>query len=270
MTPWKEEDNIPLLLLAAELHRQRVSRSTNAILETIGVSKSFGGLKALDDVSVSISRGELLGIAGPNGSGKSTLFNVMTNIPYGPSSGEVVLDGERIDRMPAHGIAARGLVRTFQKDAEFPDLSARQTVAVSAVYGARLRRAAALSAAAERLEDLGFDMDRVDRPTTELSVYERKQTMIASALVMNPKILLLDEPASGLTKPEIESLDRLLIQVNRNGVTIVLIEHVLSLLLSVAERLVVLNHGRVLTDGKPEEVIRDPGVVEAYLGKRAG
>ncbi len=241
--------------------------SNNPILEIQQVNKSFGGLKALDNVSFSVQPGELLGIAGPNGSGKSTLFNVISRIPFGVDSGTILFNGQRIDDMKAHHIAALGLARTFQKDAEFPNLSARETIDLAAVYGARIKKPRRLIE--EQLELLEFDLSRIDMPTTELSVYERKQTMIASALVMKPKVLMLDEPASGLTKPEIESLDRLLRKINNNSVTVVLIEHVLTLLLSVAQRLIVLNEGKLLAQGDPKAVFSDPLVIDAYLGKRA-
>lgn len=241
--------------------------TTAPILDIQGLNKSFGGLKALNDVSFSVQPGELLGIAGPNGSGKSTLFNVISHIPFGPDSGTIVYDGQRIDHMKAHDIAALGLTRTFQKDAEFPNLSVRETIELAAVYGARIKKPA--KQIEEQLELLEFDLTRINIPTTELSVYERKQTMIASALVMKPKVLMLDEPASGLTKPEIESLDRLLRKINSQSVTVVLIEHVLSLLLSVSQRLIVLNEGKLLAQGDPQTVFKNPQVIDAYLGKRA-
>lgn len=239
------------------------------ILELTNVTKRFGGLTAVDDVSFGVTEGELLGIAGPNGSGKSTLFNVITGIPFHATSGEIRFNAQPITRAAPHRIARMGLTRTFQKDAEFPDLSARETIAVAASYGRDLSRKAADEAAEAQLTSVEFDPARADMATTELSVYERKQLMIASALVMQPKILMLDEPASGLTRPEIAALDALLVKINQSGVTILLIEHVLSLLLSVAQRLVVLNHGAVLAKGDPQEVIRDPAVIDAYLGGRA-
>ncbi len=241
----------------------------DTILNIRNVTKSFGGLKAVNDVSFDVKRGELLGIAGPNGSGKSTLYNVMTKIPFGPTSGEVWFDGRRIDRMAPHQISALGLARTFQKDAEFPDLTARETVALAAVYGGKLGRHEAVAAAQEQMDLTEFDNTRTDMLTTELSVYERKQLMIASAMVMQPKVLMLDEPASGLTRPEIAALDDLLRKINATGVTVLLIEHVLSLLLSVAQRLVVLNQGSLLAEGDPQAVIKDPQVIEAYLGGRS-
>ena len=211
----------------------------------------------------------MLGIAGPNGSGKSTLFNVITGIPFSASAGEIRFQGHDISNSAPHRIAKLGLARTFQKDAVFPDLSALETVALSARYGRGLGREPSLSAARAQLDALDFDLGRAGMLTTELSIYERKQLMIASALVMDPRVLMLDEPASGLTRPEIAALDALLIKINRLGVTVLLIEHVLSLLLSVAERLVVLNQGAVLAEGEPADVIKDRAVIDAYLGGRA-
>lgn len=239
-----------------------------ALLELRGVSKNFGGLRAVNDVSFSVAKGELLGIAGPNGSGKSTLFNCITGIPFGPTSGEIRFRGERVDRWAPQRIARAGLTRTFQIDAEFPDLSARDTIRLAARYAGKLAGKQAALQVEAALERVHFDPERAGMPTSELSVYEKKQLMIASALVANPAVLMLDEPASGLTRPEITALDDLLREVNAAGVTVLLIEHVLSLLLSVSQRLVVLNQGGLLVEGDPQAVIREPAVVEAYLGGR--
>lgn len=243
---------------------------TDPILHLNAVSKSFGGLRAVDGVSFTVAPGEMLGIAGPNGSGKSTLFNLITGVPFGPSAGEVHLKGLRIDGWRPHRIAQAGLARTFQKDAEFPDLTAAETVMLGAIYGGGRRPGAAAAARqAEALDRVGFGRDRRSLRTDALSVFEKKQLMIASALAGRPDILMLDEPASGLTRPEIGALDDLLVSLNREGVTIVLIEHVLSLLLSISQRLIVLNQGQVLAEGDPDAVIRNDAVIEAYLGGRA-
>lgn len=241
----------------------------STILSLAHVTKSFGGMTALNDVSFAVRRGEIYGIAGPNGSGKSTLFNCITGIPFGPTSGEIHFDGGRIDKQRPHKIFRAGLARTFQRDAEFPDLTARETVALGGHYGATLGRAEADHAVEEALDLVQFDPTRLDMQSAGLSVYGKKQLMIASALVAKPQILMLDEPASGLTRPEIAALDALLVKVNATGVTIMIIEHVMGLLLSVSHRLLALNQGKVLTEGDPEEVIRDPQVVEAYLGRAA-
>lgn len=235
---------------------------SDPILSLKSVTKRFGGLTAVDNVSLNVAPGEFLGIAGPNGSGKSTLFNVITRIPFGPTAGEVQFDGIRIDAMVPHKIARLGLVRTFQKDVEFPDLTATETVAIAATYGGS-------AGDSQPLDLVGFAADRRNMPTTDLSVYERKQLMIASALVTNPKVLMLDEPASGLTRPEIAALEELLRKVNQTGVTIILIEHVLGLLMAVSERLIVLNQGALLAEGEPQKVMQNPAVIASYLGTRA-
>jgi len=237
---------------------------SHPILSLKGVTKRFGGLTAVSDVNFDVAVGEFLGIAGPNGSGKSTLFNVMTRIPFGPTSGKVWFDGARIDALAPHKIARLGLARTFQKDVEFPDLTATETVAIAATYGGNAHADPHVP-----LDQVDFASDRRDMLTTDLSVYERKQLMIASALVTTPKVLMLDEPASGLTRPEIKALEALLRKINETGVTVILIEHVLGLLMAVSERLVVLNQGALLTEGDPKEVMQDPAVIEAYLGSRA-
>ncbi|MBO6540022.1 MAG: ATP-binding cassette domain-containing protein [Rhizobiaceae bacterium] len=241
---------------------------TEPVLHTRSVSKSFGGLQAVKDVSFEVREGEIFGIAGPNGSGKSTLFNIMTGIPFGVTSGEVHFDGQRVDRWAPHRIAQAGLCRTFQKDAEYPDLDANETLLVSATYNGGLRGAEATRRANAVLDQVEFDRSRRCVLSRELSVYEKKQLMIASAMVSQPKVLMLDEPASGLTKPEIARLDALLVDLNRAGLTILLIEHVLSLLLSVSQRLMVLNYGEILAQGDPTAVVKEPAVIEAYLGGR--
>lgn len=246
----------------------RESYDNEALLEVRAVSRRFGALVAVDNVSFSVRKGEVFGIAGPNGSGKSTLFNIITGIPFPPTDGEVRLCGRPIQRLRPHQISRAGVLRTFQKDAEFATLSARENVYTSAVFCGQMTSAEAMDAAKQALDDVSLADERRAIAASELSVFERKQLMIASAIASRPKVLLLDEPAAGLTKPEISGLCDLIVSVRRRGITVVLIEHVLPLLLNVSEHLMVLNHGAVIALGKPEEVVRNPLVVEAYLGKR--
>lgn len=238
------------------------------LLEARHLTRRFGALVAVDDVSFSVDAGQVFGIAGPNGSGKSTLFNVITGIPFGPSSGEVLLSGHPIHHMRPHRISRAGVLRTFQKDAEFSTLSAFENVYTSAVYCAGASSKEARGLATQALDDVELPASRHGKAASELSVFERKQLMIASAIAGQPKVLLLDEPAAGLTKPEIAGLSALIRTAQARGITIVLIEHVLPLLLGVSEHLMVLNYGRVIASGSPREVVRDAKVVEAYLGSR--
>ncbi|MBW5437970.1 ABC transporter ATP-binding protein [Bradyrhizobium canariense] len=244
------------------------AKNSEPLLEVRNVTRRFGALIALDNVSFSVRKGEIFGIAGPNGSGKSTLFNVITGIPFPPSEGEVLLAGDPIHRMKPHQISRAGVLRTFQKDAEFATLSAGENVYASAVYCGQMTSAEAKHAAEQALDDVSLAGERRTKAASDLSVFERKQLMIASAIVGRPKVLLLDEPAAGLTKPEISGLSDLIRTVNGRGIAVVLIEHVLPLLLEVSEHLMILNHGAVIASGKPQDVVRNREVIEAYLGKR--
>lgn len=241
----------------------------NDILVVENARKSFGQLRAVDEISFAVRAGEIFGIAGPNGSGKSTLFNIMTAIPFSADGGTFTFDGRRIERLAAHRICQSGVARTFQKETTFDSLSAYQNVLLGAVYGRGRGDAARLAARArEALGFVGIAEAQHDRPGGELSVFDKKRLMIASALATEPRILLLDEPASGLTKPEVDETAALVRRVNQLGVTVLIIEHVLPLLLSLSERVMVLNQGRELTTGLPQDVMRDERVVEAYLGTR--
>ena len=240
------------------------------MLAVDAVSKSFGALRAVDDVSFSVEAGEIFGIAGPNGSGKSTLFNVISGIPFGPDDGRVVFDGRDVRGLRGHQIARLGLVRTFQRETSFDTLSLFDNALMAASYGAGDRAGGRTTAnrTAAALEFAGFATASFPRLASELSVYDRKCLMLASALALSPKLLMLDEPASGLTKPEIVALIALIRRIAATGVTVLLIEHVLTVLLALSQRLMVLNQGRVIALGDPHEVVRNPDVIRAYLGDR--
>lgn len=239
------------------------------ILACEGVVKAFGALRAVDGVSFAVEPGETFGIAGPNGSGKSTLFNVITGVPFGADDGRILFEGRRIERMAPHRICRTGIARTFQKDAAFPTLTVRQNVQLGVDYGRPAGRPpVAGQTPDELLAFVGIAGHQYERPAAEVSLFDRKKLMIASALATAPRVLLLDEPASGLTKPEIDVLIGLIRKLTSAGVTVLVIEHVLSLLLTLSERLMVLNQGQLLTIGTPDEVVCDPRVIEAYLGSR--
>ncbi|MGW4793430.1 ABC transporter ATP-binding protein [Nonomuraea sp. NPDC004297] len=233
------------------------------------VSKSFGSLKAVDGVSLEVRRGEVFGLAGPNGAGKSTLFNLLTGIPIRPDTGRVIFDGREVHQRSSRWIAQAGLKRTFQTEAVFDSLSVLDNVRVGHAYG-RSGRARRFDQArcrqALELAELGGD---VNRPADGLSLIDRKRLMIASALVSEPSLLLLDEPAAGLDPGDQDDLIRLLGRIHDTGVTMVIIEHVLSVLEALAGRMAVLDSGRILVTGSPAQVLSDPRVVEAYLGPGA-
>ena len=234
-------------------------------LEVKHVNKSFGRLQAIDDVSFTVDEGEIYGIAGPNGAGKTTLFNTISGIPFGPDSGEILLNGRSLQKLPPHKIAQAGIMRTFQKETSFPSLSVRNNIQVGAVYGST--KIKNVSAAVDDMLALLSLTHVADTLAENLTLFEEKRLMIASALVTKPKLLMLDEPASGLNAVEIEKMADLIRQMNARGVTILLIEHVLPLLLSVSERIMILNYGSLLTEGLPKEVVSNPEVIAAYLGK---
>ena len=241
-----------------------------ALLEVDNVSKAFGSLRAVDGVSFTVEAGTILGIAGPNGSGKSTLFNIITGIPFGPDSGAVRFDGIDIAGRSGAAIARAGLARTFQRETSFDDLTVFENALLGARFGAagRIGGATMREHAAEALRAVGLSAARFGRRAGELSVYDRKCLMLASALATQPRLVLMDEPASGLTRPEIEASVDLIRGVAKRGITVVLIEHVLTFLMSLSQHLVVLNQGTVLASGEPRSVIADARVVEAYLGRR--
>lgn len=240
---------------------------SDPILSVRGVSKHFGGLKAVDNVSFDVMPQQIFGIAGPNGSGKSTLFNVITRVPFGPTRGEVLLNGRPVQSMPAHRIALSGVARTFQRENTFASLSAIDNVLVAveshvptAPFAEQLERAE------EALNLVGFPANMHNSPAGSVPIFYRKQLMIASALALQPKVLLMDEPASSLTGPEIERMKQIILRVRDNGMTVVLIEHVLALLMEVSDRLLILDQGAMIASGDPHAVIKDPTVIEAYLG----
>ncbi len=231
------------------------------------MTKRFGGLTAVDAVSFEVLEGEILGIAGPNGSGKSTLFNVITKVPFGPTSGKVVFDGNALSRQSAHSISLSGVSRTFQRENVFESLSAVDNVLVAVeAKSPRLPFDQQLASATKCLDLVGYPSTMHNVLSAAVPIFYRKQLMIASALALKPRLILMDEPASSLTGPEIDRMRDIIMTIRANGITVVLIEHVLPLLMDVSDRLIVLDQGRIIAEGEPRKVIADPAVVEAYLG----
>lgn len=246
------------------------SLKPDAILAVSGMTKSFGALKAVDDVSFAVAPGEILGIAGPNGSGKSTLFNAITKIPFPADAGTVIFNGQEVQDRPAHDLANMGLARTFQRETVFASLSAIDNVLVAVEQtnrGGTMRRNVLL--AEQALDVVGFPATLHNWRASELPIFLRKLVMIAGAMALDPRVLLLDEPASSLTPQEIDRMRALILHLKEMGIAILLIEHVLELLTGVSDRLLVLDQGAQIALGDPAAVVRDPKVIEAYLGAAA-
>ncbi|HET9599054.1 MAG TPA: ABC transporter ATP-binding protein [Anaeromyxobacteraceae bacterium] len=246
-----------------------------------GVERAFGGVRAVDGVSFTIGEREIHGLIGPNGAGKTTLLNLVSGLVR-PTGGAIRLGRDRLDRLPPHRIAALGVTRTFQNIRVFPELSALENV----IVGSHLTRVAPLwrhmlflgSARAEEAETRARALsllrrvgmaERAEEPASSLSYGEQRRVEIARALAASPAVLLLDEPTAGMNPAEVASVGEVIREVARGGQSVLLVEHNVKLVMDVCHRVTVLDFGKVIAEGTPAEVSRNPDVIAVYLGGEA-
>jgi branched-chain amino acid transport system ATP-binding protein len=238
-----------------------------ALLEIANVSKNFSGLHAVEDVTFSVRAGDIAAVIGPNGAGKTTLFNMIAGV-LRPDAGTILFDGKRIDGLTADMVARRGVGRTFQLVRPFPGLTVEDNV----IVGALMRRRD-VGAARRHAHDVLARLDLFDKRTqlaAALTLPDRKRLEVARALATDPKLLLLDEVMAGLRPTETDRIVDILLAINReSGITILLIEHVMRAVMALAARILVLHHGAAIAEGAPEAIVREPAVVQSYLGAEA-
>jgi branched-chain amino acid transport system ATP-binding protein len=251
------------------------------ILRVQGLQKSFGGLRAIDALSFGVREGRIKAIIGPNGAGKTTLFNLITGV-FPPSGGTFELQGKRLNGLKPHAIARLGISRTFQNLELFPNMTVLENVMLGChiqtragffraglrLPGMREEEKKIQEMAMEELHSLGIE-GRAMLSATSLPLGEQKRLEIARALATRPRLLLLDEPAAGLNMRETENLSQTILRIRERGITIMLVEHDMSLVMGISDEVLVLNYGRKIGEGQPREIQRNPEVIAAYLGEES-
>ena len=234
------------------------------ILSIDKVSKRFGGLLAVNELSFSLTAGEIMGLMGPNGAGKTTLVNIICGF-YKPESGTITFKGEDITRLPAHKVCHNGIARTYQIPQPFGELTVLQNVIVAAMYGRRISQSTAKREAAEVLERTDL-IDKQDVRAKDMPTIALKRLEVARALATDPIVLLVDEAAAGLNEAELPRMLEILENIRQTGVTLLLIEHVMKVMREAVDTILVMDEGSAIAAGKPEEIMENKKVIECYLG----
>jgi len=239
------------------------------LLEVRGVTKNFGGLMAVKGVDLKMEQGEIVGLVGPNGAGKTTLLNIISGI-YRPDSGVIKFNEEDITGLKPDQVCRKGIAKTFQLAQSFPALTATESVMVGAIFGnhKKVSISEAVKEAVEILDFVGFPGEKNNYPIKNLNVVELKRAQLARALASRPKLLLLDEPTTGLNPREGAEAIELIKKLRQNGITILMIEHVMRVIMGVSDRIMVLDHGEKIAEGTPREVASNKRVIDSYLGEK--
>jgi len=239
------------------------------LLKCIEVSKRFGGLQALKKVDFTVNSNEITGLVGPNGSGKSTLLNLISGV-YKPDLGQILFLNEEISKLPPFKICSKGITKTSQTVQSFPEMTATENVLTSVLFNQKksVEKIGALPKAQELLGFVGLSKEKFDVPAKNLNVVELRRIQLAKALATSPKLLLLDELLTGLTPAECDEAIELIKLINKQGVTILIVEHVMRVIMGLCDRVIVLQHGEKICEGTPQQVCNDENVVKVYLGKK--
>lgn len=239
------------------------------MLKCIDVSKTFGGVQAVKKVDLNVDQGAIAGLVGPNGSGKSTLLNLISGV-YKPDSGKILFNGEEISKKAPYAICARGLVKTSQTVQSFPDMTALENVLTGVLFSGKKQgeRTNSSERARELLEFVGIPKEKFVSSAKDLNVIELRRVQLARALATDPKMLLLDELLTGLTPKESDEAIELIKLINKQGVTILMVEHIMKVIMGLCSQVTVLHHGEKLCEGPPETVCSDSEVIKVYLGKK--